>query len=244
MAIEGRHAYGGVWPVDPMPPDRDWAWLPEVGEICPQPPKTTHSKDNTMKASVRSKFGILSTALLGGALSLALAQPAEAAVFAKYDGIDGESKDDKHDKWIDVLSIDWGAHKPGGGATGQSRRRGGVIVEDLTMTLEYDKAAPKLQEALHSGEAIPTIEIDFTAGGQPGSSGQVYLKLELKEAIVTSYDLGAVGEGAVGIRVDLSFSEVKWTYVARDGEVQEGGVKKQGFFGLFSSSTDEPRAGR
>ena len=55
------------------------------------------------------------------------------AVFAKYDGVDGESvdaqtaelklgtdgsktKDANHDKWIDVLSIDWGSHKPGGGA--------------------------------------------------------------------------------------------------------------------------------
>ena len=38
------------------------------------------------------------------------------AVFAKYDGVDGESADANHDKWIDVLSNDWGSHKPGGGA--------------------------------------------------------------------------------------------------------------------------------
>ena len=45
------------------------------------------------------------------------------AAFAKYDGIDGESKDSNPDKWIDVLSIDWGSNKPGGGATGATRRR-------------------------------------------------------------------------------------------------------------------------
>ena len=28
----------------------------------------------------------------------------EAGVFAKYDGIDGESKDENHDKWIDVFN--------------------------------------------------------------------------------------------------------------------------------------------
>lgn len=28
------------------------------------------------------------------------------AVFAKYDGFDGEAKDANHDTWIDVLSID------------------------------------------------------------------------------------------------------------------------------------------
>ena len=36
------------------------------------------------------------------------------AVFAKYDGVDGEAKDSNHDKWIDVLAIDWGSHKPSG----------------------------------------------------------------------------------------------------------------------------------
>ena len=68
------------------------------------------------------------------------------AAFAKYDGFDGESKDEAHDKWIDVLSIDWGAHRPGGGMTGSSRRRGSAVVEDMTLTIEYEKASPKLQE--------------------------------------------------------------------------------------------------
>ena len=81
------------------------------------------------------------------------------AAFAKYDGIDGESKDAKHDKWIDILSIDWGAHKPGGGATGQSRRRGGAVVEDITLTIEYEKSSPLLQEKCLMGEIIPKLEL-------------------------------------------------------------------------------------
>ena len=83
------------------------------------------------------------------------------AAFAKYDGVDGESDDANHGKWIDVLSIDWGAHKPGGGATGQSRRRGAAVVEDLTLTFEYEKAAPKLQEKCLKGEVIPKLEIEL-----------------------------------------------------------------------------------
>ena len=46
------------------------------------------------------------------------------AAFMKFDGVDGESKDKDHKTWIDVLSLDKGVHKPGGGATGQTRRRG------------------------------------------------------------------------------------------------------------------------
>lgn len=39
-------------------------------------------------------------------ISLSLMVNANAAAYVKYDGIDGESKDDAHDKWIDVLSVD------------------------------------------------------------------------------------------------------------------------------------------
>ena len=42
------------------------------------------------------------------------------AAFLKFDGVDGESKDKDHKCWIDVLSLDNGVHKPGGGATGQT----------------------------------------------------------------------------------------------------------------------------
>ena len=90
------------------------------------------------------------------------------AAFAKYDGIDGEAIDANHDKWIDVLSLDWGAHKPGGGATGQSRRRGAAVVEDITLTIEYEKAAPKLQEKCLMGEVIPKIR---AAGKNCGAGG-------------------------------------------------------------------------
>jgi len=82
------------------------------------------------------------------------------AVFAKYDGIDGESTDSKHDKWIDVLSVDWGAYQPGGGATGETRSRGAAVLEEMTLTIEYEKASPKLQEKMLKGEVIPKLEIE------------------------------------------------------------------------------------
>ena len=68
------------------------------------------------------------------------------AIFAKYDGIDGESKDENHDTWIDVLELDWSVQRPERGVSGHARRRGAVVVEDMSLTIEYEKAAPKLLE--------------------------------------------------------------------------------------------------
>ena len=120
------------------------------------------------------------------------------AVFAKYDGFDGESKDSNHDKWIDVLSIDWGIHKPGAGATGQSRRRGAAVVEDLQLT-------------------IKKLELECTA--TYGGARATYLKYELKNVMVTSYQTNASGNDEAGpptVVVGNNFEEIKVTYTEYD----------------------------
>ena len=145
------------------------------------------------------------------------------AVFAKYDGFDGESKDDNHEKWIDVLSIDWGAHKPGGGSTGQSRRRGAAIVEDITLTIEYEKASPKIQEKCLKGEVIPKLEIEQTA--TYGGARATYLKYELKNVMITSYQVNASGNDEVPptVVVGNNFEEIKVTYTEFDDEGSSAG---------------------
>lgn len=159
------------------------------------------------------------TAALALGLLWSTAPLADAAAFAKYDGIDGEATDPNHDKWIDVLSIDWGAHKPGGGATGQSRRRGAAVAEDMRITIEYEKAAPKLLEKLNRGEVIPKLEIELTA--TYGGARATYLKYELKNVQVTSYDVNASGNDEAGpptVVISNNFEELKVTYTEFDNE--------------------------
>jgi type VI secretion system secreted protein Hcp len=152
------------------------------------------------------------------------------AVFAKYDGIDGESNDANHGKWIDVLSVDWGAHKPGGGATGQSRRRGAAIVEDMHLTIEYEKAAPKLMEKLLTGEVIKKLEIEHTA--TYGGARATYLKYELKNVAITSMNNSASGNDAAGpptITIGNNFEEIKVTYTEYDDEGKSKGNVETSF---------------
>ncbi|MFC1953607.1 Hcp family type VI secretion system effector [Chloroflexota bacterium] len=139
------------------------------------------------------------------------------SIFAKYEGVDGESKDANHDKWIDVLSIDWGAHRPEGGATGQSRRRVSAIVEDMVITFAYDKSVPKLQEKCLKGEVIPKLEIELTANY--GESWETYLKYEFKNVMITNFHDSASADGGPPIEViGNNFEEVKVTYTEYDSE--------------------------
>ena len=151
------------------------------------------------------------------------------AVFAKYAGIDGESTDANHDKWIDVLAIDWGVHHPGRGATGASRRRGAVVVEDMSITIESEKAAPKLLEKCVRGEVIPRLEFEVTA--TYGGSRATYLKYELTNVMITSYQTSASGNDEAGppvVVIENNFEEIKVTYTEFDEEgASKGNVETE-----------------
>jgi type VI secretion system secreted protein Hcp len=146
-----------------------------------------------------------------------------SAYYAKYEGIDGESKDENHDKWIDVLSIDWGAQRPGAGATGQSRRRGSAVVEDMTIALVYEKSAPKLQEKCLKGEIIPKLEIELT-----NERDDVYLKYELKNVLITSFhESGSAEIGPPTVVIGNNFEEIKITYTEYDDTGNPTGGKAE-----------------
>jgi len=146
------------------------------------------------------------------------------AAFARYDGIDGESKDAQHDNWVDVLSLDWGVHRPGTGSTGQSRRRGSAVVEDLVVNFEYEKAAPKLLERCLRGHVIPKLDIELTATF--GGARVTYLKYELKNVMVTSYQVNASGNDEAGpptVSIANSFGEITVTYTEFDSSGRAAG---------------------
>ncbi len=142
---------------------------------------------------------------------------AEAAAFIKYDGIDGESTDSKHDKWIDVLSVDWGAYRSGGGATGETRSRGEAVVGDMTITMVFEKSSVKLLEKCLMGQVIPKLEIELTA--TYGGSRATYLKYELINVMITSFQFQASGNDDAGpptVVIGNNFEEIKVTYTEFD----------------------------
>jgi type VI secretion system secreted protein Hcp len=145
------------------------------------------------------------------------------AAYIKFDGVDGESQDDKHKGWSDILSFSQGIHQPGGAATGAARRRGDVVMEDISVAKQLDKASPKLAEAVAKGKVFPKVEIHLTASYT--DAGRVtYFAYELKNVLVTSYQVGGSGqsEDVPTDSISLNFEEIKATYT----ECDSAGSKK------------------
>jgi type VI secretion system secreted protein Hcp len=110
--------------------------------------------------------------------------------FLKIDGIPGESTDDKHKNWIEVLSYHHGLTQPvsstassAGGASAERVNFGAFSISKLV-----DKATPKLFEACCTGKHIKEITLEVC---RSGDDKQKYLEIKMEQVLITSYSHAA-----------------------------------------------------
>lgn len=154
-----------------------------------------------------------------GTSALSISQTEGKVIAVKYDGVDGESKYVETDKWSDVISYSWGAHQPGGGATGATRRRGAAVLEDFTLVKNIDKSTPKIQESLMNGKVYPRVDIVEYIDGL-----KVW-QYVLVNVQVTSFFIGGSSEfeGQDLEQVTINFEEITYTYTEYDAEGNTAG---------------------
>jgi type VI secretion system secreted protein Hcp len=109
-----------------------------------------------------------------------------SCAYIKFDGIDGESQDKDHKGWSEIVSFSQPIHRPSSG-TDTSRRRGDVVIEDIVVVKEIDKASPKLAEAICTGKVFPKVEIHLTGPSEGSTCQGTFYIYELKNVMITSY---------------------------------------------------------
>jgi type VI secretion system secreted protein Hcp len=107
--------------------------------------------------------------------------------FLRVDGIQGESTDDKHQGWIELLSYSHEAKQPAsstasssGGASSERVTFGAVSVSKLV-----DKASPKLLEACCTGRHIKEVIIEVCRAG--GNNKEKYLEIRMEKVLISGY---------------------------------------------------------
>lgn len=161
---------------------------------------------------------ILVAVLTIGLFSHVLARDAAAVnIFVKVDGLDGESTEKNHEKWIDAVSVSHKIHRVSGSAMGATRTRGSATFEDFVVVKRLDKSSPILNLICASGQVIPKVEIEYVVFFR--DSGPVtVMKYELKNVMVTSVSIAAASPVDVLATetVTLSFEEIKAAYTEMD----------------------------
>ncbi len=129
--------------------------------------------------------------------------------FLKIEGIDGESRDDKHKGEIDIESFSWGATqlRTTTFAQGGALASGKVDLQDFHFTMPINKSSPKLFLACASGQHIKQATfIGETSDFEGGS--QQFLKYTFTDILVSSYAEAGAANGVADASA-LNFANVK-----------------------------------
>jgi len=157
----------------------------------------------------------------------AVGMSSHADMFLKMDGVEGESRDNKHKNEIELLSFSFGATQPGSAGHGGGAGVAKVQVHDLQFSKYFDKASPKLFEACATGKHTPKVVITCR---KAGGSQQEYLTITLSEVIVSSIqDSGSGGEALPSESVTVNFTKIEIEYKPQDEKGNLGGVIKAGW---------------
>ena len=132
------------------------------------------------------------------------------ALFLKLDGIEGESRDARHTKEIDVSAWSLGVTNPGPGHAGGGGGSGRATFTDLSVTKAFDKASPALLLAVATGRHIRTAILTVTSGGPRPVD---YLTIGLEDVLVTSCLLADPADPDRPVEnVSLQYAKIRVSY--------------------------------
>ena len=155
------------------------------------------------------------------------AQPSGFIGFLQVEGIGGESIDENHKGWIEVLSYSQGITQQIASAViGPGRVGERCDHQDFSVVKTLDKASPKLALFCCTGQHIPEIKLELC---RPEGEKTIFMEYKMKDAIVSSYDYGKpsgdvkTSEILPVEEVSFNYGKIEWTYTETDGNSVYGG---------------------
>ena len=118
-------------------------------------------------------------------------------MFLKLDGIDGESTDEQHQKWIELESFSWGVTNPTtiGSAT-SGAGAGKAVPADFLVVMPFSAASPKVFQKCVSGAHYDTVVLSMRKAGGNQRSAQEFLKYTFQTVFTTKIEwTGSSDEG-------------------------------------------------
>jgi len=148
--------------------------------------------------------------------------------FLKLKGVEGESKANKHENEIDLLSWSWGASQTGTHGTGGGGGAGKVSMQDFHFVMKVNKATPKLILACASGEHIPDATLTCQKAGK---EQQAYLVYKFYDLLVSSYQTGGSthGDEIPSEQVSLNYTKMEVEYKEQKPDGSLSGPVKAGW---------------
>ncbi len=139
--------------------------------------------------------------------------------YMKIEGIDGESTDAAHEKWIQLLSIEHGVMQLSDSPSAEKAR---PQFDSLVVTKSMDASSPSLTLYCCNATLIPTVHMELCL---PTGEKHVFMTLKLTEAFVKSVSFNH-SAGSEAVRpvevVTFNYSKISWDYTSIDDKGKTG----------------------
>lgn len=138
--------------------------------------------------------------------------------FLQIEGVPGESSDENHPEWIEILSYSHGVSQPGSGSVSSGGARSAERSEhqDFSIVKALDKATPKLNLYCCNGTHVPEVTIELCrATGEK----QKYMEYKMSDVLVSSVRPGGSSQGGENLpleEVTFNYGKMEWTYTETD----------------------------
>lgn len=138
-------------------------------------------------------------------------------VTAKAGAIKGESTDPDFPSWIALSGWGWGLSSSGS-STGKGKSQG----KSFDFTYAADSSGPAMFSTLATNDKIKTATMEIRRAG--GASAQRYMKIELKNAKLTSLVIEQ-GDALLMPKIvgSMTFEEIEISYAAQSAQGGSGG---------------------
>jgi type VI secretion system secreted protein Hcp len=157
--------------------------------------------------------------------------------YLKIDGVPGESTDDKHKDWIEILSYSHGLSQP---SSATSSSVGGATTErvnhqDFSVVKLLDKSSPKLYELCCTGKHIPKVSIEMC---RAGGDKLKYMEVVMEQVIISAVNPTGASQGNDAFpseAVSFNYGKIKWTYTQQKRADGSGGGNVTGGWDLTAN---------
>jgi len=136
------------------------------------------------------------------------------AIYLKYEGIDGEATHDKHQKWIEVQSLQFGTGRgisTPAGATA-NREASQPSISEVVISKTLDASSSKLFTESVTGNVGKKVEIHLVSTGNPGNT---YVEYVLTNALISGYSVSSGGDRP-SESVSINFTKVEFKFTPYD----------------------------
>ena len=133
--------------------------------------------------------------------------------YLQIDGIKGESTDDKHKDWMEIMHVAWGVHQPRAAtlSTAGGHTSGRAELSNIKFDKLADIASPVLLQTCAAGRTIPKAVFEFMRADSDGKPIP-YFRVELENVMISDVVPNSGDGGTITEHVQLAYSKIKWTY--------------------------------